>query len=110
MKKRTLTTALLLSFAQIACAEAELAERASSIFAVPGEYLLLLAILALIVALTVVGRMKAKLRTANRQVYASSYIREGSFALQIQSDHFLYEKVERRKIESKAPGNQSQKG
>lgn len=110
MKKRMLTTALLLSFARLARAEAESAEQADSIFAVPGEYLLLLAILALIVALVVVGRMKAKLKTAGRQVYAGRYIREGSFDLQIQSDHFLYEKVERRKIESKAPANQSQKG
>ena len=108
MKKSALTAALLLPFAS-ADAEAK-AEQASSIFAIPGAYLLILAILALIVAFAVDGGMKAKLKTAEKQMYASRYIREGSFDLRIQSDRFLYEKVQRRKIEKKAPANQSQKG
>lgn len=110
MKKWTLSTALLLTFAQIARAEAEPMERVASIFAIPGAYLLLLAILALIVAFAVVGRMKAKLKTATKKAYASQYIREGSFDLRIQSDRFLYETVQRRKIENKASDKQAQKG
>jgi hypothetical protein len=110
MKTWTLTTALLLSYAQIARAEAEPMERAASIFAIPGAYLLLLAILALIVAFAVVGRMKAKLKTAAKQAYASRYIREGSFDLRVQSDRFLYETVQRRKIENKQQSGKAQKG
>jgi hypothetical protein len=108
MKKWTLAAAMLLRFGR-AAAEGEAAEQAASIFAIQGEYLLILAIIALIVAFLVVGHMKAKLKTAARQVYASRYIREGSFDLAIQSDRFLYEDVNRRKIENKT-SNQAQKG
>ena len=62
--------------------------------------LLMAAVLAAIVALAVVGCLKAQLNQAVMQSEASSYVREGSFSLSEQSDHFLYETTQRRKIET----------
>ncbi|MGN0996811.1 MAG: hypothetical protein ACI4PG_07860 [Candidatus Ventricola sp.] len=61
--------------------------------------LLMAAVLAAIVALVVVGCLKAQLNQASMQSEASGYVREGSFGLSEQSDHFLYETTERRRIE-----------
>lgn len=72
---------------------------ARSPFAVPSGWLLILTIAALVVALIVVGVLRGQLKTAGRQAGAENYIREGSFDLHVKQDHFLYQTVERRKIE-----------
>ena len=57
-------------------------------------------IFALIVALTVLGVMKGKLKQASRQSAAANYLVGGSFALDLHFDQFLYEETEKRKIEN----------
>jgi hypothetical protein len=97
---------LLLGIALSMCGVPALAEEmpaaaGRSAFAVPGGYLIVLAVLALFAALVVVGCMRAQLRTAERQQSAARYIREGSFELDVRQDCYLYKRVERRKIEQK---------
>ena len=62
--------------------------------------LLLAAILAAIVALIVVGCLRGQLKQAAQQSAAGGYIREGSFRLDVNADHFLYESTTKRKIEN----------
>ena len=61
--------------------------------------LLIGAMVAIIIALAVVGALKGQLKQAAQQSAAAGYIREGSFRLDVNFDHFLYESTTRRKIE-----------
>ena len=62
--------------------------------------LLICAVVAAIIALAVVGALKGQLKQAAQQSAASGYIREGSFRLDVNADHFLYESTTKRKIEN----------
>lgn len=62
--------------------------------------LLICAVVAAIVALAVVGALKGQLKQAAQQSTAHSYIHDGSFYLDVNTDHFLYESTTRRKIEN----------
>ena len=62
--------------------------------------LLICAVVAAIIALAVVGGLKGQLRQAAQQSAAGGYIREGSFRLDVNADHFLYESTTKRKIEN----------
>ena len=62
--------------------------------------LLMGGIFALIVALCAVGVMKGKLKQAAHQNAAADYLVDGSFALDLYYDHFLYADTKRRKIET----------
>ena len=62
--------------------------------------LLLAATLAAIVALIVVGCLRGQLKQAAQQSAAGGYVREGSFRLDVNADHFLYESTTKRKIEN----------
>ena len=61
--------------------------------------LLICAVVAAIIALAVVGALKGQLKQAAQQSAAGGYIREGSFRLDVNADHFLYESTTKRKIE-----------
>ena len=61
--------------------------------------ILIAVIAALIVALVVVGVLKGQLKQAAYESAASNYVRPGSFQLDVKTDHFLYERTERGKIE-----------
>ena len=65
-----------------------------------GSAALIAAIVALIAAILVVGGFKAQLKQAVYQSAAEDYIKPGSFHLRVKSDHFLYERESRRKIET----------
>jgi hypothetical protein len=82
-----------------AFAEGATAAARRSAFAIPGGYIIMLAILALITAFAVVGSMQAKLKTASRRQSAENYVREDSFDLKVKQDCFLYKDIERKKIE-----------
>ena len=62
--------------------------------------LLICAVVAAIVALAVVGALKGQLKQAVQQSAAGGYVREGSFHLDVNADHFLYESTTKRKIEN----------
>ena len=62
--------------------------------------LLICAVVAAIIALAVVGALKGQLKQAAQQSAAGGYIREGSFRLEVNADHFLYESTTKRKIEN----------
>lgn len=62
--------------------------------------LLMGGIFALIVALASVGVMKGKLHQAARQSAAANYLVDGSFALDVNFDQFLYAETKKRKIET----------
>ena len=62
--------------------------------------LLIGAMAAIIIALAVVGALKGQLKQAAQQSAAGGYIREGSFRLDVNADHFLYESTTKRKIEN----------
>ena len=62
--------------------------------------LLIGAVAAIIIALAVVGALKGQLKQAAKQSAASGYIRDGSFRLDVNADHFLYESKTKRKIEN----------
>ena len=62
--------------------------------------LLICAVIAAIIALAVVGALKGQLKQAAQQSAAGGYIREGSFRLDVNADHFLYESTTKRKIEN----------
>ena len=53
-----------------------------------------------LIALAVVGALKGQLKQAAQQSTAHSYIHDGSFYLDVNTDHFLYESTTRRKIEN----------
>ena len=65
--------------------------------------LLLAGIGAAIVALIIVGNLRAQLKQAAHQSAAADYVRKDSFNLDVQYDHFLYENTQRRKIETEKP-------
>ena len=71
--------------------------------------ILIAVIAALIVALVVVGALKGQLKQAVYQSAASDYVRPGSFQLDVKTDHFLYERTERRKIEQQKQKEQPKK-
>ena len=71
--------------------------------------ILIAVIAALIVALVVVGVLKGQLKQAAYESAASNYVREGSFQLDVKTDHFLYERTERRKIEQPKKEEQPKK-
>lgn len=54
---------------------------------------------ALIVALAVVGVPRGQLKQARSQSAAADYVRPGSFKLDVRYERFLYQSVQRRKIE-----------
>ena len=62
--------------------------------------ILMSAALALIIALAVVGGLKAQLKQAAHQSAAGNYIRKDSFRLEMNFDQFLYETKSKKKIES----------
>ena len=62
--------------------------------------LLIGAVVAAIIALAVVGALKGQLKQAAQQSAAGGYIRKGSFRLDVNADHFLYESTTKRKIEN----------
>ena len=62
--------------------------------------LLIGAMAAIIIALAVVGALKGQLKQAAQQSAAGGYVREGSFRLDVNADHFLYESTTKRKIEN----------
>ena len=64
------------------------------------------AVVALIIAFVRVNAMKAKLLTAHKRSGASDYAQEGSFELGVKQDHFLYERTERRRIQTSQSGAQ----
>ncbi len=65
-----------------------------------GVRLAIAAVVALIVALVRVNAMKAKLLTAHSRSGAADYVQKGSFELGLSQDHFLYERTERRRIQT----------
>ena len=71
--------------------------------------ILIAVIAALIVALVVVGVLKGQLKQAVHQSAAADYVRAGSFQLDVKTDHFLYERTERRKIEQPKKEEQPKK-
>ena len=71
--------------------------------------ILIAVIAALIVALVVVGVLKGQLKQAAYESAASNYVRPGSFKLDVKTDHFLYERTERRKIEQQKQKEQPKK-
>ena len=62
--------------------------------------LLIGAMAAIIIALAVVGALKGQLKQTAQQSAAGGYVREGSFRLDVNADHFLYESTAKRKIEN----------
>ena len=62
--------------------------------------LLIGAMAAIIFALAVVGALKGQLKQAAQQSAAGGYVREGSFRLDVNADHFLYESTAKQKIEN----------
>lgn len=62
--------------------------------------LLICAVVAAIIALAVVGALKGQLKQAAQRSAAGGYIRKGSFRLDVNADHFLYESTTKRKIEN----------
>lgn len=71
--------------------------------------ILIAVIAALIVALVVVGVLKGQLKQAAYESAASNYVRPDSFKLDVKTDHFLYERTERRKIEQPKKEEQPKK-
>ena len=65
-----------------------------------GGSALIAAVVALVAALAVVGGFKAQLKQAAHQDSAAHYEKDGSFKLRVRSDHFLYKREIRRKIET----------
>jgi len=59
--------------------------------------------LALLAAFITVAVLKGELKQAGFQSAAASYVREGSFALDVRGDHFLYRTTQRRRIETNPP-------
>ena len=65
---------------------------------------------ALLIAFLVVGRMKAKLKTARFRTDAADYVRKNSLLLSVRQDHFLYSTEQRRRIEQPQNRQPMQKG
>ncbi len=71
-----------------------------NVFAIEPAYLIIVAIIALVAAGIAVMSMRAKLKTAARNNAAEGYVRPGSLKLRVRQDVFMYETVERHKVES----------
>ena len=63
--------------------------------------MLIAGIVALIAAFAVVASLIGQLKQASSQSSASGYARDGGLNLQVEFDHYLYTKTNRRKIEKK---------
>lgn len=110
MKKTAFLTAILMlscrAFAEseagaaVQTAAVQTAAPGRSVFNVGAAPILIIAVVALIIALISVGSMKAQLKTARARTEASDYARAGSFALDVKQDRFLYQNVERRRVET----------
>lgn len=61
----------------------------------PAFWILIALAVGLVIALIVVGGMKAQLNTVRSQAEAGNYVREGSFRITESNDLFLYRKVDR---------------
>lgn len=61
----------------------------------PFIYLPVCLLIGLIIALAVVGSMKASMRSVGMQAQANNYTKEGSFSLTEKQDIFLYSNLER---------------
>lgn len=61
-------------------------------------------IIAAVIALVVAFSLKAQMKTVRRRQGASSYVRDGSFALTRVQDIYLYTTTHRRKIETDTGG------
>ena len=68
--------------------------------AMSGGAMLLSALVALVIALAVVGALKGQLKQAALKTAANGYLRRDSFHLEMDYDHFLYETTSKRKIEN----------
>lgn len=68
-------------------------ERVNGIFPI-------LLIVAVVLSLIVAFSLKAQMKTVRRKLGASSYVRDGSFALTRSQDIYLYTTTQRRKIET----------
>lgn len=64
------------------------------------EFMISPTVIAAIIALAVVGALKGQLRQAAQQSTAHSYIMDGSFRLDVNMDHFIYENITKSKIEN----------
>jgi uncharacterized protein len=67
-------------------------------------------IVALIVPAIVTGIWKSKLKTVRKQDYANAYIREGSMALTVQQEVFLYRNVSKTVREKSSNGSSGSSG
>ncbi|ASS76585.1 hypothetical protein CIG75_17525 [Tumebacillus algifaecis] len=68
-----------------------------------GDYLflsLLTVAISAAIAFIVVGIMKSKMKTANKQRYALNYVKDGSFKVTSDKDLFLYTTTTKQKVES----------
>lgn len=70
-----------------------------------GSTALMAAIAGLVVAFIVVGALIGQLKQASHQHAAAAYEKQGSFKLRVRSDHFLYQRETRRKIETNNNNN-----
>ena len=61
----------------------------------PFIYLPVCLLIGLIIALAVVGSMKASMKSVGMQAQADNYTKEGSFSLTEKQDIFLYSNLER---------------
>ena len=61
----------------------------------PVRSLIIALVVSLIIAFIVVGSMKSKLKTVRRQSGASNYTVENSMKLEINTDTYLYNKIEK---------------
>lgn len=61
----------------------------------PFIYLPVCLLIGLIIALAVVGSMKASMKSVGMQAQANNYTKEGSFSLTEKQDIFLYSNLER---------------
>ena len=52
-------------------------------------------IISLVIAFVVVGSMRSKMKTVRRQSGASGYTKDGSFKLEVNTDTYLYNKIEK---------------
>ena len=59
--------------------------------------------IAMLAAFITVASLKAELKQAEFQSAAAGYVSNGSFALDVRSDHFLYRTTQRRRIEMNQP-------
>ena len=61
----------------------------------PVRSLIISLVISLIIAFVVVSSMKSKMKTVRRQSGASSYTKDNSFKLEINTDTYLYNKIDK---------------